>query len=183
MSSLKVHKQAPALKRMKVREIIALHQEILGIKSADLAVKLGYDNANIVSMLKAGTMTLPNNKIEALASALGLDPLYVAQSVNEESNFQLSGMLEAISKRTPITLNEEKLILSMREVAAGRDINHDKEPELRAQMLALHKEIADRVVAPGEEILTQLRTNPRAAISKPDPKPRRKPTDGEQLAA
>lgn len=172
MSALK--SQKPAVKRMSMREMIAFHQEVVGIKSADLAAALGYSNANVVSMLRAGTMTLPNNKISRLASALHLDPLHVAITLNEENGFNLGAILEAVSKRTAVTLNEEKLILAMREAAAGNDINFDKQPQLLAKLMDTHLEIVKAETDLSDETLAQLRTKKRSAVAQPDPAPRRK---------
>lgn len=176
MNTSNDQKNAAVVKRMTMRELIAFNQEIVGIKSLDLANKLGYDNANIVSMLKSGTMSLPINKISALASALQLDPLHVALCVSEETHYMLAGVFEAISKRTAVTLNEEKLILAMREAAAGRDVEFDKHPALLEKLMVIHAEIVVSDTEPVERTLEEMRKNPRAAISRPDPAQRRKPT-------
>lgn len=169
MDTSKDQKNAAVFKRMTMREMIAFNQEVVGIKNIDLADKLGYDNANVVSMLKAGTMSLPTNKISALASALRLDPLHVALCVSEESQYMLAGLLEAISKRTAVTLNEEKLILAMREASAGRDVNFYNHPALLEKLMIIHSEIVMNDVEPVERTLDDMRKKPRAAIAKSHP--------------
>jgi transcriptional regulator with XRE-family HTH domain len=53
----------------KLREAI----DDSGKSQADLAVRLGYDNPNVISMFKSGTTRVPLTKVPAIARWLGLD--------------------------------------------------------------------------------------------------------------
>lgn len=120
---------------MPVHELIAFHADLLGMKNGELVTKLGYANASIASMLKSGSMKLPIDKVGLAAQALHIDPLYLARCVDHESKFNLGAMLESVANRVPITEHEEKLILSMRKISDGLDIDMTTHPDELASMM------------------------------------------------
>lgn len=148
------------------RELIATQAMRLGITNPELAEKLGYasSNANFISMLKSGAARLPFDKIAPLASALQIDPLYLARCVSAESKQDISGLLDAISKRTPITLNEEKLIQRMRHLSDGLDIDTDDFPQLTAEMLAIFETMVRSTRASFDSDIQKIKQAPKSAL-------------------
>jgi hypothetical protein len=141
-------KKAPKQDRQKtllVRELIATQTELLNIKNPELASALGYPNPSIVSMLKNGTMKLPMDKLGAAARTLKLDPIFLAQLWDAENGFNLIGFIESVRGQVALTENEHRMILAMRGVNRGMDVDMDDHGDemneiLRAYGAAANKE-------------------------------------------
>lgn len=56
-----------------VAQLIQARQNELGTTDQQIAAALGYDQENVVAMLKKGAMRLPVNKVVELAGVLGVD--------------------------------------------------------------------------------------------------------------
>lgn len=149
------------------RELIATQAMRLGISNPELAEKLGYasNKANFISMLKSGAARLPLDKIAPLASALSIDPLYLARCVSAESATDIGGLLDAISKRTPITLNEEKLIQRMRQMSDGMDVDIDDFPQLATDMLAIFESMVRATRTAHDNDIQRIKTKPHSALN------------------
>lgn len=152
-------------KVVPVRELISVQADRLGLKNPELAERLGYPAANVVSMIKSGSMRLPINKIAITAEVLQIDPLYLAQCVDAESDFQLGPFLDAISKRTPITLNEEKLIAQLRKIADGVDVDLDDHPQELATIKSAFSAAAHRDRIDFEKDTERLKGKRRSALA------------------
>lgn len=147
-----------------VRELVANHQKMLEMSNIELAHRLGYANGNVIAMLKAGTMKLPPDKIGLAAAALQIDPLYLAQCANADQDWGIDVLLEAVSRRTPITANEEKMILHMRKLAQGDDVDLDEHPVEREVIMHAFADAVKRVKNETEGRLERLREKTRSAI-------------------
>ncbi len=148
-----------------VKELIAVHQERIGYKNMELAQKLGYPSPNVISMLKAGTMRLPISKITQVAEVLHIDPLYLAMCVDVESNYELTPLLDTISKRTTITFNEETLIRKLREVSDGLDMNLNDHPQELATILAAFGSMVSKERDKYAEEVSHIKTRKRPALT------------------
>lgn len=118
-------------KPVPVRELIAIYANRLGIKNAELASKLGYKSSGIISMLKAGTMTLGRDKIVPAATTLGIDPIYLFRCVDAEEGGPLAEIFNAANDvlSAGITQNELSLLRTLREHNFGMDFNMEAYPE------------------------------------------------------
>lgn len=159
-------------KTVPVRELIATQADRLGIRNGDLAAAIGYQGkSNIISMLTSGAMRLPLNKITVTAKALHIDPYYLALCVDAENSFGLAPLLESLVQRTPITLNEERLILRLRKEAGGMDIDMDEHPKEAAEFLGAYAKMVKRDLDAHKGDVTRLKVaHPRSALSKEDRK-------------
>lgn len=153
-----------------VNELIAVHQERTGYKNTELAALLGYPSGNIIAMLKAGTMRLPVNKIALAAEILHIDPLYLAMCVDVESKYNLTPLLVAVSKRTTVTLNEEKLIQKLRKISDDLDIDLEEYPQELAAMLDAFSKAAQVEKRAHLGDVTRIKSKKRAALANKDRK-------------
>lgn len=133
-------KKAEKVKTVKtkltpVKELISVQAERLGLENPDIARALGYPSPNVISMLKSGAMRLPINKIARAAAVFKIDPLYLAMCVDAENDLGLTEILNSVTKRTNITLNEEKLIIKMRKIAEELDFDMDDHQQELTEML------------------------------------------------
>lgn len=100
----------------------------------EVALELGYQQANILSMFKTGETKVPLDRIPALARALGLDfsyalKLWFDQQMFEETNPKLLAKMDEIRKMfaTTVTGPEQKLLNAWRE-SAPEDIQSGFRP-------------------------------------------------------
>jgi hypothetical protein len=68
----------------EVARIIAFRIETTGKLQKDIAAKVGFENANMITMIKQGKARLPLDKVGPMALALEIDPLYLLQLCMEE---------------------------------------------------------------------------------------------------
>lgn len=153
-----------------VKELIAVHQDRTGYGNNELAQLLGYSSGNIIAMLKAGSMRLPFNKLAITAEVLHIDLLYLSMCFDAESNFGLTPLLTAISKRTTITLNEEKLITRMRKISDGIDIDLEEHPQQLEAILAAFTAVAEVEKRDHAGAVGRLKGKKRAALANEDRK-------------
>lgn len=86
---------------------------------AEIATAAGFNNANMMSMLKAGNVRLPLDRVPALALALETDPVHVFLLALE----QLAGDTTAMAFQkifgTVVTENELDWVRAVREASDG----------------------------------------------------------------
>jgi hypothetical protein len=167
------------LKVVPVKELIAVHADRIGIRNPELATALGYPTHNVVSMLKSGAMRLPINKIALAADALKIDPLYLAMCVDAESDFNLAPLLESITRRTAVTLNEEKLIQKLRQVSGGFDIDLSDYPQDFETIVGIFSTVAEKEAMVHDGEVGRLKRKSRSALGSKDRKDAAAPPDSE----
>lgn len=86
---------------------------------AEIATEAGFTNANVMSMLKAGSIRLPLDRVPALAAALEVDPRYLFLLAIEQLAGDTTAM--AIEKifSTVVTENELDWVHAVREASDG----------------------------------------------------------------
>jgi hypothetical protein len=86
---------------------------------AEIATSAGFGNANMMSMLKAGSVRLPLDRVPALAAALEVDPVHLFLLAIE----QLAGDTTAIAFQkifgAVVTENELDWVRAVREASDG----------------------------------------------------------------
>lgn len=86
---------------------------------AEIATEAGFGNANMMSMLKAGSVRLPLDRVPALAVALETDPVHLFLLAIE----QLAGDTTAMAFQkifgTVVTENELDWVRAVREASDG----------------------------------------------------------------
>lgn len=148
-----------------VKDVLSLAMQQADISNLELAKRVGY-SGSVIAMLKMGDMKLPMNRIGAFASALNIDPVYLAMCVDREGGYGLGAMIESISKRTAITLNEEKLIVAMRRISGGADIDLDDHLQERDVILQTFANVAKRVRNHDDNTLAHLEATKKVSGSR-----------------
>ncbi|MFN3460853.1 MAG: hypothetical protein ACK4ZN_07575 [Oceanibaculum sp.] len=111
--------------------------DLSGKPRKKIAVALGYDNANVISMFKKGTTKVPFNRIPALARVLEVDPKWLFFRAMKEYEPDLIEVIAEIYGQI-ITDNERRLLEVVREETEFQNprLDADREQELRQ---LLHK--------------------------------------------
>lgn len=159
-------KKKPTL--VPVKELIATHEARLGLRTIELAERLGYDKGNFVSMLKSGATRPPPDKVPLICEVLGIDLTYFVRCMDAEFNTNLTALIEAGTKRTPITANEEKLILRFRDLSGGMDVDPDDYHQEQAEMMTIFKEMATKAKTTHDLDVARLSRKSRSAVGKAD---------------
>ncbi len=87
----------------------------------DIATAAGFENPNMISMLKNGATKLPLDRVLAMAAALDTDPrrLFMLALGQEGYETQQSALEEIF--RTVVTANESKWLFEIRDASDNTD--------------------------------------------------------------
>jgi transcriptional regulator with XRE-family HTH domain len=129
-------------KNITVKDFLTQAIEASGLKQTEIALAVGYDKPNFITMLKQGKTKLPINKVPVFAKALGIDELHFLRLVMREYHPQVWGVFENIMGKQLIADDEFEIVKIMREQAEGQPL-HPNEEE-RAELRALIQKIAAR---------------------------------------
>ena len=94
------------------------------LKQKDIAVELGYDNANVISMFKKGITKVPIEKLPILAKLLGADPAHMARLALREYSPEFFEALESIFGGS-VTKHEMEILKAIRRVSGNSDPKAD----------------------------------------------------------
>lgn len=110
MSKLPIFKKAAGPK-LSVAEYLSGQIQLSGKSQAELAKECGYENPNIITMLKQGRSKLPMSRVASMAKALGVDPLHLFFLVMNEYEPETWNVIqELILKQPLITQNELEIV-------------------------------------------------------------------------
>ena len=70
----------------------------LGLSQRDLAEKMGYKNHSVIARIEAGSVDLPQSRIDQFAQVLGVSHAYLLGLVSEEASTKNSRMAELVVK-------------------------------------------------------------------------------------
>ncbi len=108
-------------------------QASLGKNQRQIAVEIGYEKPNMISMFKRGETKVPLDKIPALAKALNVDAAFMFKLAVQQ---YWPDMGKAIAEifGTVLTKNETKMIELIRRLTKGSDpeLTHRAKRKLKA---------------------------------------------------
>lgn len=122
--------------RMSVADFISHQIEVSGKKQKDIAEELGYEKANVITMIKQGRSPLPLNKIGPLAKALNVDPFHLLRLTMMEYNPHTWEAIEGLIGRQTVSKSEMEILEVIREVSKGHDIRPASDEE-RIELMGL----------------------------------------------
>jgi hypothetical protein len=105
-----------------IAEFIEQRQIELELSDGQVAEQLGYDNPNVVKMIKSGQIRMPVTKVLALAEMLDSEPGELMRLVLLETDPDLLDAIERCMGPLQLTPAEVRIINAIRKVNTGRDI-------------------------------------------------------------
>ncbi|MEB0114533.1 hypothetical protein QN397_24950 [Variovorax sp. RTB1] len=103
-----------------IGSLVEAHQAHLGFSDEYLAMALDYQQSNVVTLIKNGTMRLPLIKVPALAKVLCVDAQVVLQLAMAETTPGLYEMIEQIVNPLALREHEVGLIKHCRKLAGNK---------------------------------------------------------------
>jgi hypothetical protein len=103
-------------------DLIARRQVELSKTDEQVARELSFDRVTVFTMIKQGTVKLPVQKVEALASALSIEPTHLLRQLLAEEMPDVLAAVDSLLCPMPLTQNEVKLIQTFRHLANGKDV-------------------------------------------------------------
>ncbi|TXT26298.1 MAG: hypothetical protein FD131_4233 [Rhodocyclaceae bacterium] len=85
----------------------------------------GFENANVMTMIKTGKTKLPINRIGPFAKALEVDPAYLLRLVLSEYLPDTWQAIEAVMQTPILSRNEADLICKYRRISGNTDTKAD----------------------------------------------------------
>ena len=95
-------------------------QVLLGLSNEDLCTALGFERQIALTLIQAGSMKMPLNKIPALAAVLELDPVELLKTALSETSPDLLRVIEEVFDTMRLTATEMNLIRHLRELSGDR---------------------------------------------------------------
>ncbi|MDR3409353.1 MAG: helix-turn-helix transcriptional regulator [Formivibrio sp.] len=109
------------LPKFTVAEFITLKIAEAGKSQKEIANELGYEHANVISMIKSGATKLPLEKVGSMAAALFVDPIQLLRLTLDEYQPGLYAAIEDCLANPLLTRNERELIDAVRRVSGDAD--------------------------------------------------------------
>ena len=141
---------------LPVKDIVKIRMKDLGLKNVDLQKVLGYPAANVISMIKAGSMRLPEGKAIKIADALHLDRTFMLGKVLAENNPELWGTISTVLGNRLVTANELALINLIRAALDGHDVDLVQSPGFVQTLIPVLKATVERQKALAAAALERL---------------------------
>jgi hypothetical protein len=88
---------------------------------AEIATKAGFTNANVMSMLKSGSIRLPLDRVQPLSRALEVDPSYLMLLALEQMVGDTDAQAIVAILGGAVTANEHAWIEALREASGMAD--------------------------------------------------------------
>ncbi len=114
---------------LPVSDVLKICMRDLGIKNVDLQKALDYPMPNVISMMKSGSMHLPEGKAIEVADALQLDRVFFLGKVIAENNPALWDAITTVMGDRLVSASELALVLLIRNTLDGHDVNLAEQPE------------------------------------------------------
>lgn len=137
-------RHATKFNKPTVAEYLSAQIALCEKSQRDIATEIGYENPNVVSMLKTGQTKVPMNKVGPLAKALGLDPVFVLRLTMQEYLPETWEAIESAVKGTLLTANELELIRMYREISDNTDALPVIEDRDGTPVIALYAHMATK---------------------------------------
>ena len=141
---------------LPVRDILKIRMKDLGLKNVNLQKILGYPAPNVISMMKGGTMRVPESKAIKIADALQLDRIFLLGKVMAENSPELWGAVSTVLGDRLVTTNELALINVIRAALDGHDVNLAQSPGFMQSLIPALKAIVERQKALATAALERL---------------------------
>jgi hypothetical protein len=105
-----------------IGELITAFQVQEDLTDDQIAAKLGYQQGNVVMLLKRGVMTLAWDKIMLLAEITEMAPERIFEMVAQERDPALLDLIRAMKLVGDVTPQERRLIDHCRTLDGGREV-------------------------------------------------------------
>ncbi|MBK9445778.1 MAG: XRE family transcriptional regulator [Betaproteobacteria bacterium] len=103
-------------KKLTVAEYLSKQIDLSSKLQAEIAREVGFDNPNVLTMLKQGKTKIPLNRVGSLAQALGINPRHLMRMVLEEYMPETWNAVEESLGHLLLSPEEEQMVLTYREM-------------------------------------------------------------------
>lgn len=100
-----------------VAEYLTAQIELSPKLQVEIAREVGFENPNVLTMLKQGKTKIPLNRVGSLAQALGINPHLMMRKVLEEYMPETWSAVEESLGHLLLSPEEEQMVLSYRQMA------------------------------------------------------------------
>ena len=129
---------------LPVKDVFKIRMRDLDLKNTDMQKALEYPNANVISMIKNGSMRIPAGKAVIAAKMLEVDPVFLLAKVISENDLELWDAISEVMADQLVTANEMALLTMVRRELDGHDVNLAESPAYVAATIPALKEIRER---------------------------------------
>lgn len=125
------------ISKMPVKDIMRIRMAELDLSNQDVQKVAGYPSANVIAMMKSGSMSLPPRRAVVVADLLQVDRLMLFTKALEEYDSDMADALKSCLKDQPFaTKNEASMLDLIRKETHDLDVDLTSQPELVAAVTA-----------------------------------------------
>jgi len=110
------------MKKSLVARFIASRIEDSRLSQKDIATLCGFENPNIITMIKHGNTKVPLDKIGLVANALEIDAIQLFKMCMEEYQPSTWNVIAPLME-SALTRDESRLLMALRESAGGLSLS------------------------------------------------------------
>lgn len=129
-------------KRITVAEYLSGAIGLSGKTQREIALEVGYENPNVLTLMKQGKTKLPINKVQAMARALGVDPVNLLRIVMSEYMPEAWEVIKSVAGEKTVSAAQAELLSIVDNETGGLGVDLSDEKlvaELRAALREHHK--------------------------------------------
>lgn len=127
----------------QVAALVTEQIRIIGKKQLEIAEEAGFENPNVITMIKQGRTKLPLGKVGLMAKALELDPTYLLKLCIEEYQPETWDAIRPYMEDM-VTADELSIVLSIRNAIGApylSALNTDQRKKLDDFILSMRKDV------------------------------------------
>lgn len=106
-----------------IASLINAFQAESGLSDGDIAARLGFEQANVVTCIRTGQMRLPWSKITPLAELMDIDPERIIELALQGHGDALLQHFRALQARCQISPAELRLLEHCRALSGGKVVS------------------------------------------------------------
>lgn len=106
-------------KAKTVAEYVSSQISLCGKMQREIAEEAGFENPNVITMIKQGRTKIPLEKVGKLAKALSIDPVFLFKMVLSEYQPGTMEAINAMFDQEPLTENELEIIRIVRSASVN----------------------------------------------------------------
>jgi transcriptional regulator with XRE-family HTH domain len=129
-------------KRITVAEYLSGAIGLSGKTQREISQEIGYENPNVLTLMKQGKTKLPINKVQALAKALGVDQANFLRIVMSEYMPEAWDVIKSVVGEKVVSADQTELlgIVDLETGGLGVDLSDEKfVTDLRTALREHHK--------------------------------------------
>lgn len=111
-----------SISKITVANYITQQIALSGRTQTEICLEIGYENTNVITMIKQGKTKLPVTKVKLIAKALGVDPVHLLRLVMTEYMPETFAVIQDTMGGILVTESESAVLSVVRDADNGQPV-------------------------------------------------------------